>query len=164
MWKDIPDWETQYEVNEYGEVRNKRTMKCIIGDINSAGYQRVRLYDKPRTKMYFRHRLVAILFLPNPNHFAEVNHKDGNKQNNHVSNLEWCSRKHNEREARRVGVKEYKPFYVKYKNGEIKNYEFASQLSDELGVTKGCVLQYLHGISFGYKNRGISEIQYLQKA
>ena len=48
MWKDIPEWEDYYEVNENGEVRNKITNKLIVGDINNAGYYRVCLYHKPR--------------------------------------------------------------------------------------------------------------------
>ena len=96
MWKTIPDWEN-YEVNEYGEVRNKSTQKLIIGDINNAGYQRVCLYNSPAKKRFFRHRLVAELFLENPNEDQEVNHIDGNKNNNHISNLEWSSRASNTR-------------------------------------------------------------------
>nr|DAF58691.1 MAG TPA: NUMOD4 motif protein [Siphoviridae sp. ctxMM9] len=55
MWKDIPEWEDYYEVNENGEVRNKITKKLIVGDINNAGYYRVCLYHKPRKQRFFRH-------------------------------------------------------------------------------------------------------------
>ena len=54
MWKDIPNWESYYEINENGEVRNKITGNYIKGDINNAGYYRVCLYKKSRRQRYFR--------------------------------------------------------------------------------------------------------------
>lgn len=81
MWKDIPTREDVYEINENGDVRNKITGNLIKGDINNAGYYRVCLYKKPRKQRYFRHKLVAELFIPNPDNYKEVNHIDGNKGN-----------------------------------------------------------------------------------
>lgn len=66
MWKDIKGWESYYEVNEYGEVRNKLNQKLIIGDCNNIGYQRVTLSNKNnhiKKQRFFRHRLVAIHFI-----------------------------------------------------------------------------------------------------
>ena len=104
MWKDIVDeyWKDYYEVNEFGEVRNKITKKLIKGDLNSAGYHRVCLYHAPYKKRFFRHRLVAEAFIPNPENLPEVNHIDEDKSNNAVSNLEWIDRKTNERKNRRM--------------------------------------------------------------
>lgn len=161
MWKDIPCWEETYEINKNGEVRNKLTKKYIKGDINNAGYYRVCLYQKPRKQRYFRHRLVAEVFLPNPNNYKEVNHIDGDKSNNSVFNLEWSNRTHNEREAHRTKIKEYKPYYVIFNNGMKKNYEFAIDLANELKVTKRTVQNYLQRKSKGYLDKGIKEIQYL---
>ena len=62
IWKDIKNWEEFYEVNEFGDVRNKITKRFLIGDINSSGYYRVCLYNKthfPEKERFFRHRLVA---------------------------------------------------------------------------------------------------------
>lgn len=56
MWKDIKNWELYYEVNEFGEVRNKITQKLLLGDINSSGYKRVCLYNKnhiPQKQRFF---------------------------------------------------------------------------------------------------------------
>jgi len=91
MWKDIKNWETYYEINELGQVRNKLTKHIKAIDTNSAGYKRVTLYNKaynPRSERFLLHRLVAMTFIPNPNNLPEVNHKDENKSNNSKDNLE----------------------------------------------------------------------------
>ena len=161
MWKPIPNWENLYEVNETGAVRNTNTHRLLVGDKNNAGYYRVTLYNHDRRERFFRHRLVATLFIPNPLNYKEVNHIDGDKSNNNISNLEWCNRTHNEREAHRSGIKLYRPFIVKYTDGKTVVYEFASELSQILKVTKRTILNYLSGKSNNYKNRNIVEIRYL---
>lgn len=161
MWKDIPEWESYYEINENGDVRNKLTGNYIKGDINNAGYYRVCLYHKSKKQRFFRHRLVAQLFIPNPNNYPEVNHINGNKSMNNKHNLQWCDRIYNEREAHRLEIKQYKPFKVLFQNGEIKHYEFAIDLANELGLTKRTIQNYLQGKSKGYIKQGIKEIEYL---
>lgn len=161
IWKDIPNWEEYYEINNYGEVRNKKSKNILIGNKNSSGYMRVCLYNKNRKFRFFRHIMVAKLFLDNPKNFKEVNHIDGNKENNNMNNLEFCDRKHNEREAHRIGIKEYKPFIVNFNTGECKKYEFAIDSAIEINVTKRTVLNYLQGKSKGYLNKNISSIKYL---
>ena len=161
IWKDTPNWEEYYEINNYGEVRNKKSNNILIGDKNSSGYMRVCLYNKNKRFRFFRHIMVAKLFLNNPNNFKEVNHIDGNKENNDMNNLEFCDRKHNEGEAHRIGIKEYKPFIVDFNTGECKKYEFAVALAIEINVTKRTVLNYLQGKSKGYLNKNISSIKYL---
>ena len=162
IWKSIPGWEEYYEVNEFGEVRNKITKHIIIGDINSAGYQRVALYKNgEQGKKYFRHRLVACLFLPNPQNLPEVNHIDGNKTNNHVDNLEWCNRIKNEHHARKKYKGLYKPFYVIYENDSRVDFEFTPELAKELGVTNRTIRNFLQKRSHNYTSYGIKEINYV---
>ena len=161
IWKDIPGWEQYYEINDCGDVRNKKNNHLLVGDKNSSGYMRVCLYNKNRSFRFFRHIMVAKLFLDNPNNFNEVNHIDGNKNNNNVSNLEFCDRKHNEREAHRIGIKKYRPFVVTFANGTCKEYEFTTDLATEINATKRTILNYLQGKSKGYLKRGISSIKYL---
>ena len=161
MWLKIPNWE-EYEVDETGRVRNTLTGNMIVGDTNNAGYQRICCYRKGRKQRFFRHRLVAELFIDNPNNFKEVNHIDGDKTNNSVTNLEWCDRAHNEREARRLLIKSYTPYIVYFTNGEVKKYEFVIDLANELNVSGRTVLNYLQGKTKGYINRGIADIKYLE--
>lgn len=164
MWKPIKEWETLYCVNENGEVMNIKTNKLIVGDVNNVGYYRVCLYDKKnnRKKRYFRHRLVALHFIDNPNNYEEVNHIDGDKSNNNVSNLEWITREQNERHCRAVlQTKEHKPFRVVFENGEVTEFEVKSELSDKLGITSACVKEWLHKNNQGFKRHGIVSIEYI---
>lgn len=104
FWKDIPNYEGIYKINNFGEVLR---LKCkdarghlrnaIIKkqSTNSDGYMVVGLHKNGIETKFLVHRLVAQVFLDNPNNYLEINHKDENKHNNNVSNLEWCSRKYN---------------------------------------------------------------------
>lgn len=162
MWKDIKGYEGLYEVSDKGEVRNYITKKLIVGDVNNFGYCRVKLYKNKKQKTFFRHRLVAEAFIPNPNNLPEVNHIDGDKSHNFKENLEWSSRTHNEREAHRLKIKQYKPFKVKFQNGEIKKYEFAVDLANELGVSKRAVQNWLQKRNYGFLKKGISDLKYIK--
>lgn len=84
---------TQYLCSNYGNVKSKRYNKPLKGSPNSSGYLRVQL-GSPKVKMFI-HKLIALTFLPKIPGKYYVNHKDGNKQNNHVDNLEWCSASEN---------------------------------------------------------------------
>lgn len=162
IWKPIPEWEDIYEVNEFGEVRNIKTNHMIVGDINSAGYARVALYRNGKcVKRYFRHRLVALLFLPNPHQYPEVNHIDKNKKNNHVDNLEWCTRIHNEHHSKKGDPFFHKPFFVIYNDGHKVFYDFVPQLAQEINVTPRTVQNYLQKKSKNYIAHNIKEINYV---
>lgn len=87
-----------YQITERGEIINTRTNHTLKPDINNFGYCRVRLGGK----RYFVHRLVAEKYLSNPEGKEQVNHIDGDKLNNAVSNLEWVSASENQRHRRNV--------------------------------------------------------------
>lgn len=87
-----------YYVTSRGHVENQEHHRISLND-NGHGYVQVSLYSKGIRKNFYVHRLVAILFIPNPLLLPEVNHKDGNKSNNSVANLEWVSKKDNEKHA-----------------------------------------------------------------
>lgn len=104
--------------------------------------------------------MVALLFISNPNKSKEVNHIDGNKDNNSAKNLEWCCRKYNEHHCRRNKMKEYKPFIVKFCNNEEKYFEFKSELSSLLHISTTLVKMWLHKKSITYTRYGIKSIKY----
>lgn len=95
-----------YKVTEGGLVYNTITGKEIRSQITNSGYVLVHLYNNGIRKAYTVHRLVAISFIPNPMDLPQVNHKDGNKLNNHVSNLEWVSPGDNMRHSFSIGNSE----------------------------------------------------------
>ena len=96
MWKTCKRF-PMYEVNEHGDVRSKETQKIMKQRVNSRGYLRLNLYCNGERKTVYSYRLVAEAFIPNPNNLPCVNHKDENKLNNDVSNLEWCTIAYNNR-------------------------------------------------------------------
>ena len=84
-----------YEVSNYGRVKNTKTGYILKGQADNYGYPTVSLYENKKRTTKLVHRLVAITFLPNPDNLPEVNHKDENKFNNHIDNLEWCTSGYN---------------------------------------------------------------------
>lgn len=83
--------ETDYSVSEEGKVRNDKTGKELKGTIHSNEYQRVILTINGKFKSILVHRMVAETFLPNPDNLPVVHHKDRNKINNHLDNLQWVT-------------------------------------------------------------------------
>ena len=100
-WRDIEGYEGLYQVSNLGRVRslNCRGHKGCIGiltpRLDGKGYEMVALYKEGKARNTKVHRLVAQAFIPNPNNLPQVNHKDENKTNNNVKNLEWCTNKYN---------------------------------------------------------------------
>lgn len=95
IWLPVAGY-SRYEVSDLGRVRNCNGL-ILHQERHYKGHLKVRLYpDSPeRGKLKFVHRLVAIAFIPNPKNLPIVNHKDLVKQNNHISNLEWCTESEN---------------------------------------------------------------------
>ena len=99
IWKDKKDYEGHYQVSNFGRVKSIKFGKEIIlkqSKDKKTGYLHVVLCKENILKSYLVHRLVAEAFIDNPNNYKEVNHKDENKTNNVVTNLEWCDRKYNQ--------------------------------------------------------------------
>lgn len=95
IWKDIKGYEGIYQVSNFGRIRNIVTGKPIKLIRLKNGYFQVNLCVNGKPKPFYVHRLVAIAFIPNPNNYKYVNHKDENPANNCASNLEWCTHKYN---------------------------------------------------------------------
>lgn len=141
-WKDIKGYEGSYQVSNMGRVRsvdriryasNGKTM-CkffVKGQIlkpshtgkktrNNDGYLAVNLLQKTKRV----HRLVAEAFIPNPDNFPVVNHKDGNTENNKVENLEWCTNEYNQKHAITHGLKP--------QGEEVINHKLSQREVDEI--------------------------------
>ena len=95
IFKDIPGYEGRYQVSNLGNVRSMRTMKIRQPCPHTKGYLKTDLRKDGKREMAFIHRLVALTFIPNPDNLPEVNHKDGDKTNNRVENLEWVTTQQN---------------------------------------------------------------------
>lgn len=99
-WRPINGWEDKYEVSNTGLIRNVINGKMLLQHDNGVGYKRVQLWrDGFGGKKEYVHRLVADAFLPRRNDRGEVNHKDGNRSNNAVGNLEWVTSSENTKHA-----------------------------------------------------------------
>lgn len=99
-WKPVVGYEGLYEVSDLGNVRslnwrNKAGARNLYLKPHNRGYYQVELASNGKKKMFMVHRLVAMAFIPNPLSLPQVNHKDENKRNNTVGNLEWCDNKYN---------------------------------------------------------------------
>ena len=92
-WLPVPDYEEKYWISNLGRLKNnKQIMKPMVA---TNGYLIACLWKNNKQKKFVIHRLVANVFIDNPNNYKEVNHLDEDKTNNRVDNLEWCSHKYN---------------------------------------------------------------------
>ena len=106
IWKPAKGHESRYEVSSKGNVRGIRKGIVLKPLIYPNGYCFVGLYvGENKTKNFLIHRLVAETFIPNPDNKTQVNHKDGNKKNNDISNLEWVTARENLVHAFKIGLK-----------------------------------------------------------
>lgn len=93
IWKDLPEYEGLYQASNKGRIkRNNHLIKLII---QKTGYLNVSLCKNGISKTCRVHKLIAKIFIPNPNNYQSINHKNGNKQDNRVENLEWCTQSYN---------------------------------------------------------------------
>lgn len=117
QWKDIKQYEGIYQISNYGKVKS---LTRIVMRKNGAryikermlklqtiktGYHYIALHKNNKIINMYVHRLVALYFLNNPNNYLQVNHKDGNKTNNYMDNLEWVTCSENHKHAYAIGLK-----------------------------------------------------------
>lgn len=151
--KPINDFEDLYGITENGTIISLRTGRKLK-PFSNGHYLSVRLY-KNSIKIDKRvHRLIAEAFIPNPQNLPQINHKDGNKLNNNISNLEWCTPSQNQKHAFKTGLQnnhnyennpcvkltkenviQIKNLYQKYTRGKYTQ----KKLAEMHGVTQACI-------------------------
>lgn len=161
VWKDIKDYEGYYQVSNFGRVKSmnriieharlgKQTLKEKIMSIAFDGnYNFVGLRKNGTVKYVTIHRLVAEAFIPNPNNLPCVNHKDEDKTNNCVDNLEWCDYKYNANygtKSKRLSVSQLndstksKAVIQFDMNGNfVKEWPSLAEIKRILNISKSCI-------------------------
>ncbi len=175
IWKPIKDYEGLYEISNFGNVkilaRNytrynyltkryniiKVKEKITQGTING-GYRRICLTKNKVEKNKRIHKLVAEAFIPNPNNYSYVNHIDGNKQNNYIDNLEWCTLYQNNTHAYKTGLRkstDITPILQYDLEGNfIREYKSINEASKETNLDIRHISRNINGIGKqigGYK-------------
>ena len=132
-------------VSSTGKIKSCITGKILKTYVSCRGYESLRFTLDGGKKTITIHRAVALAFVPNPNNYLEINHKDGNKLNNSLNNLEWCTRSQNERHKFDTGL--YDPSRISgERNGNhkltVENVKYIREhfqrKSKEFGVIAMC--------------------------
>lgn len=162
VWKTYPEFPF-IEVSNFGRVRTKdryvrngkNSKRLVKGRIlkqqlNKKGYMYVHINVNGKIVNRYVHRMVAVCFLPNPNGLPEVNHKDNDRTNNAVSNLEWCTSQYNLDYKKNFGtspaqVQGRSVFAVDLNNGRVLRFETRSEAMRQLGVNTGDISRVLKG-------------------
>ena len=141
----------KYEVSTEGNVRNRKTKKSMSQNDNGRGYLKVMLYNKDKRKCVSVHRIVAEVFIPNPNNYDTVDHINHNKHDNRVENLRWLSHKNNSSNGYFYQQRKVKCL----ETGQI--FDSISQASKETNVSVGGIcdccsgkLESTKGLHFKY--------------
>ena len=178
-WKPISGYEGYYEVSDTGLIRSldryiprrfgkdKEVRMCfykghVMKLYEDNGYLVVNLRKQCKSDVRKVHRLVGEAFIENPKCLPFINHIDGNKKNNNVSNLEWCTAEHNNIHAYKTGL--HKPRFgtkviqIDKNNNIISEYESIHEAERETGINKNSIWQVVNnwngrgnGLAGGYR-------------
>lgn len=169
IWKAITGYEGIYEVSTHGNVRNLTSGKLLKHRNNGNGYIRIELWKDHKGRKFYVHRLVADAFLDRPQGCTEVNHKDLNRSNNVISNLEWVTPSENTKHAMRNdalvawGNKAKAIIAIRISDGKSFDFETISEAERIIGsrhitdVLKGKRRQ-AKGYVFAYKEGGDADV------
>lgn len=165
IWKDVKGYEGRYKVSNLGRIKSTRKWRgnkykeryiesetLLHGYVGNTGYVYIHLDGKNCTL----HRLIAKTFIPNPENKPQVNHIDGNKLNNNIKNLEWCTNKENAIHARKKGLLNERDSICGTKNGIkviqydlqmniIKVWDSAKRAGRELNIDCSCITKCCKG-------------------
>ena len=132
VWKDIPHYEGRYQASTLGNIRSIKRTKLTKGYISNGGYRMTCMTNAfGKVKYELWHRLIALTFIPQIEGKTDVNHKDGNKLNNSVDNLEWVSRKENIQHAWMKGLAKPTPGMTGKKHSEKTRRKMSEALKGE---------------------------------
>ena len=159
IWKPVKGYEGLYEVSNFGRVvslnfANTGEKRELAQSTNTNGYKQVGLCKDHTHKRFVVHRLVCEAFIENPNGYVQANHKDENKANNTVDNLEWCTHTYNQNYGTRnkrvsekmTNGKLSKPVIATLSDGSEEYYPSIAQASRDLGgECKGHIWGVIHG-------------------
>ena len=150
LLKEILGYKGRYFVSDNGDVISMFTSNPVkLKKRPRNGYLTVVLYDEYRKpKSLYIHRLVAQAFIPNPEGLPDINHKDKNRSNNNVSNLEWCTRQYNNLHAHHKRVSQYDLFGHK-----LAEYYSVSIAETITGISKSSIAHCCNGNN-GQKTAG----------
>jgi len=159
QWKPVKDYEGIYEVSSLGRVRKVATGLILHQSNYGGGYKQVSLKKDGIWKTVPVHRLVAKAFLPNPDMLPEINHRDENKANNCVENLEWCDHSYNMRyndlqlRSREKSVTRHSIDVKRLENGHIlRNLRKAKEwtvreAASKIGITASTLTRIESGVN-----------------
>jgi hypothetical protein len=157
-WKPVKGFETKYMISNLGRVKSLSTNVILSPADNGNGYMRVNLYGSGKHHTKYIHVLMVEAFIPNPDNLTEVNHKDENKANNTLSNLEWCTHVYNCNYGTRVErtrEKKSKPIAQYKLTGElVKVWNNIAEIRQAFNCSRSSIYNCLSGISkssHGYK-------------
>ena len=166
VWKDVKGYEGLYQVSNLGNIKSlerytstgnyveERMLKQRI----HSGYYRVNLSRDGTQRTISIHRIVALAFISNPNNYNVINHKDENKENNSIDNLEWCTNLYNLTYGtaieRRVKEKKKEIAQLDMLGNLLRYWHGAIDVQNELGYNQGNIIKCAKGkikYSNGYK-------------
>lgn len=147
----IDGYGEKYIVTRDSEIFNTNNNKNICKWVDNVGYYQVRLYLNGKKKSYRLHRLIAEKFIDNPYELPFVNHKDGNKLNNDLSNLEWCDNATNtqhgyDNKLYKFKNRSYNILVYDKDSNFIKQFKSIRSLSEELNLNRKTVTSILNGL------------------
>lgn len=148
IWKKHPEIE-KLEVSSFGRVRSVKG-HYYKSRPDKGGYLKIGFRVNGKSIAKSVHRLVAQTFLPNPNGFPMVNHRDCDRKNNHVENLEWCTAKYNCQYREKYGVSRTEAagtpvFAINLTTLEVSHFRAQHEASRELGISDGNINKVIKG-------------------
>lgn len=156
IWKNIEGYDGMYRISNLGNVYSKHINRNLKPGKTQDGYLYVMLRKDRKQRIHLIHRLIATYFIPNPDNLPVINHKDENKTNNSIDNLEWCTYSYNntyngihEKSVKLIS----KHIYVYNDNGElVSEYDSTRDAARKLNYSFGCIAMCCNNQLLTYKN------------